>query len=127
MPPLHTPQSSYAPTQSSSQSHKPSWSASSGHGKSTQSPTIDPNSSPSSSDKTTSIIHASYESIVTNKLVNTPEPAGITSPVNENPSTRFDSPTATLNPASAAAPPDALRTCGPSIANWNPPIFNGES
>ena len=65
--------------------------------------------------------------IFTNKLVNTPEPAGITLPSNEKPNTILASPTATLNPASAAAPPDALNTSGPFIVNWNPPISRGVS
>ena len=55
-----------------------------------------------------------------------PDPAEMKPPVNENPNIIFE-PTATLNPASAAAPPEALITSGPSIVNWKPPIFNGES
>ena len=64
---------------------------------------------------------------MTNKLVNKPEPAGITEPVNENPNTILSSPTATLNPASPAAPPDALNISRPLTLNWKPPISSGES
>ena len=53
------------------------------------------------------------------KVVNTPSPAGIEAPVNENPRTVFP-PVDTVKPASAAAPPAALAI--PSILNWNPPI-----
>ena len=41
-------------------------------------------------------------------------------PVNEIPST-VEPPPDIVNPASAAAPPDALPKVAPSITNWNPP------
>ena len=54
-------------------------------------------------------------------VVNVPHPVGITAPENENPRT-VDPPGDTVNPASAAAPPEEPLTVAPSTLNWNPAI-----
>ena len=50
------------------------------------------------------------------KVVKIPEPAGIDAPENEKPRT-VEPPAETVNPASPAAPPEALLTFAPSILN----------
>ena len=51
--------------------------------------------------------------------VNIPEPGWIWAPVNEIP-TAVEFPTDTINPALAAAPPDAGPIEVPAKLNWNP-------
>ena len=55
------------------------------------------------------------------RIVNIPEPAGITAPLNEKPRT-VPSSDETVKPASAAAPPDSEVLVALSILNWNPLI-----
>ena len=107
--PLHTPHSSYSPTQSSTSSQIPSASASShggSNGSSIQSPVAKSRPSPSGLDTTRPDKQPSASVTVTAKLVSTPEPAGIELPSNENPRIKAE-PTDTVKPASSAAPPDA--------------------
>ena len=60
----------------------------------------------------------------TTNVVRIPSPAGIVPPAKSNPITTPEVPEVdTVNPASAAAPPEALRTVGPPTTNWNPAIF----
>ena len=123
--PLHSPQSSYSPTQSSTSSQIPSPSASS-HASSSytiskQSITSASNDSPPASDNTRSTTHALSASPSTSRTVNTPLPAGITEPENENPSTVVAL-VDTVKPLASASPPDAPTTVTPSTLNWNPAI-----
>ena len=76
---------------------------------------------PSGLDTTTPDKHASKSTTSTARLVNTPEPAGIKLPSNENPKIASE-PADTVNPASSAAPPKAPDTFTPLTANWKPPI-----
>ena len=101
--PLHTPHSSYSPTQSSilSQTESPS---SSLHGRSTHPPVSKSRDSASGLDTTTPDKHASKSVTTISRLVNTPAPAGIELPSKENPKIASE-PADTVNPASSAAPP----------------------
>ena len=54
-------------------------------------------------------------------MVKTPLPAGITDPEKEKPKTTVAD-VDTVNPASAAAPPDAPVTLAPETLNWKPAI-----
>ena len=47
-------------------------------------------------------------------------PAAMVAPENENPRTVPSPPVDTVNPASAAAPPDADKPSNPETSNWNP-------
>ena len=101
--PLHTPQSSYSPTQSSilSQTESPS---SSLHGRSTHPPVSKSIAWPSGLDTTTPDKHASKSTTSILRLVSTPDPAETTLPSKENPKIASE-PADTVNPASSAAPP----------------------
>ena len=74
---------------------------------------------PSTPDNTKSDKHVLLPK--TNRLVSTPCPAGITEPENEKPKTVV-SPVETVNPTSAAIPPDALTSVEPFTSNWKPAI-----
>ena len=86
-----------------------------------QSLTTASKASPPALERTRSTIQAASASPSTSSTVKTPEPAGITEPVNENPKTVVAL-VDTLKPLASASPPDALNTVTPSILNWNPAI-----
>ena len=121
MPPLHTPQSSSAPTQSSRPSQVPSTS-SSAEQYTKPLPSIEVSKViPSELDTTSLDILNPLGSPCTTSVVNTPSPAGIVDPSKEKPRTT-DALVETVNPASAAAPPEADTTAGPDTLNWKPAI-----
>ena len=121
MPPLHTSQSSYAPTHSSRPSQIPSSSASAEQYTKPLSVTEVFKVTPSELDTTSSDILKPLGSHCTRSVVNTPSPAGIVAPLKEKPRTT-DALVETVNPASSAAPPEADRTVGPDTLNWKPAI-----
>jgi hypothetical protein len=75
-------------------------------------------SEPPAPDSTTSPIHGSPPASIS-RTTKSPLPAGINPPENENPRTVLFA-VLTVNPASAAAPPDAPVTVAPLTENWNP-------
>ena len=79
--------------------------------------TSDSNVSPPTADNTRSVIQASPS---TSRVVNTPVPAEIIAPENENPNTVPVPPKDTENPASSAAPPET--EVAPETLNWKPAI-----
>ena len=79
---------------------------------------------PLTPERTKSDRHGSPPSIV--RVVRTPLPAGTTDPEKEKPKTT-DAEVDTVNPASAAAPPDAPVTVAPETLNWNPAISSSLS
>ena len=89
LPPLHTPQSSNAPIQSSTSSHISSASALVQEGTSTPSGPVESSATPSSPDRTTSLRLILPPLVVSSNTIeaNTPSPDGKDEPDKENPIT----------------------------------------